>query len=180
MTSKKTKKTKTDSTSTIGDFELVGRFYSKEEFKEYVLNLECKAVRTNRKIEYLNIPCEIDIEVSSFRDTAGEKVGLMYCFTFGINGRSYLGRTKEDLLEIMSFVIDTFGLSSERRIVISINTHLMLFQFIPAEDDNFCRMVFFQHDLNKFLAKRTGPAGHQYDLIIPIHTIPEPFNSAFS
>ena len=31
--------------------------------------------------------------------------------------------------------------------------HLVLFQFIPAVDDDLCRMIFFEHDLDEFLAK---------------------------
>ena len=109
-------------------FTLINRFYSLSEFKDYITNLKYKIIKTNKKIDYINLPCTIDIETSSFYD--GEnKVGLMYCFTFGINGVSYFGRTKKDLLKILGFVIDTFALCNTNRLIIYVHNLSYEFQF---------------------------------------------------
>ena len=49
--------------------------------------------------------------------------------------------------------------------------HLVLFELIPAVDDQLGRVVLLQHDLDEFLAKRTGSAGDQDDFIGPIHDV---------
>ena len=90
-------------------FELINEFDDISSFKNYISNLNYKTYKL-KGITYINLACEIDIESSSFIDEDGNKVGLMYCFTFGINGHSYFGRTKEDLLSIISFVCDVFKL----------------------------------------------------------------------
>src|SRR6185295_8754646 len=53
--------------------------------------------------------------------------------------------------------------------IISMHFHLVLLQFIPAEDDDFLRLFFLQGDLCKLLAKRTSPARDKNSLIFPIH-----------
>lgn len=111
-------------------FELRNKFDKLSEFKDYVSKLIYKTINTNKKISYINLSCVLDIEVSSFYDNAGEKVGLMYCFTFGINGHSYFGRTKEDLLNLLSFVIDTFEVSTNKRLIIYVHNLSYEFQFI--------------------------------------------------
>ena len=110
-------------------FELINKFSKLSDFKNYIKNLKYKTIRTNKGISYINLSCEVDIEVSSFYDTDNEKVGLMYCFTLGINGHSYLGRTKDDLLNLMSFIIDTFQLSKDRRLIFFIQNLSYEFQF---------------------------------------------------
>ena len=43
--------------------------------------------------------------------------------------------------------------------------HLMLLQFIAAEDNQFLRPVLAQHDFHKLLAKGTRPPGHEHNLV---------------
>ena len=110
-------------------FELINQFDKLSDFKNYISNLKYKTIGTNKGISYINLSCEIDIEVSSFYDTNNEKVGLMYCFTLGVNGRSYLGRTKDDLLNLISFIIDTFEVSENKRLIFYIQNLSYEFQF---------------------------------------------------
>lgn len=111
-------------------FDLKHEFDNLTDFKNYITNLKYKVIKTNKQISYLNLACEVDIETSSFYDTNKEKVGLLYCFTFGINGHSYFGRTKEDMLDLFSFVIDTFTLSKDKRCIFYIHNLSYEFQFI--------------------------------------------------
>ena len=117
-------------------FELIESFDELSSFKKYISNLKYKTYKT-KGITYINLACEIDIESSSFIDEDGNKVGLMYCFTFGINGHSYFGRTKEDLLSIMSFVCDVFKLGD------SVDYDSKKGKWITTQR----RMIFFIHNL---------------------------------
>lgn len=116
-------KSKTD------DFQLVNRFYTKQEFIIYVKNLSIKFIKTNKKIEYANVSSVIDIETSSFIDNNGNKVAIMYCFTIGINGISYFGRTYDELFEMLQLFTDTFSLEPNKRLVIYIHNLAYEFQF---------------------------------------------------
>ena len=112
-----------------GKFELKNEFDELSEFKKYISDLKYKVIKTNKGISYINLSCTIDIEVSSFYDTEKQKVGLMYCFTLGVNGHSYFGRTKDDLLNLISFIIDTFTLSKDKRLIFYIQNLGYEFQF---------------------------------------------------
>ena len=111
-------------------FELKNEFDELSDFKKYISSLNYKVINTNKKISYINLSNTFDIEVSSFYDTEKNKVGLMYCFTLGINGHSYFGRTKDDFIKLMSFIIDTFKLSKDRRMIFYVHNLAYEFQFI--------------------------------------------------
>ena len=110
-------------------FILNNKFDKLSEFKDYISSLNYNVIKTNKKINYINLPCTIDIETSSFYDNSNEKVGLMYAFTFGINGHSYLGRTKEDLLNLLDFVIYALNLHSDTKLIIYVHNLSYEFQF---------------------------------------------------
>lgn len=110
-------------------FELINRFYTKEEFINYIKNVDVKIIKTNKKIEYLNIASVFDLESSSFIDDYGNKTSIMYCFTIGFNGRSYFGRTYDELFEIIQVFTDTFELNKDRRLIIYVHNLGFDFQF---------------------------------------------------
>ena len=110
-------------------FALINKFYTKQEFIEYVKSINIRWIKTNKKVEYANIPCVIDIESSSFIDTNGEKTACMYCFTFGINGASYLGRTYDDLFDILEETSKILQNDVNKRIVVYIHNLAYEFQF---------------------------------------------------
>ena len=47
--------------------------------------------------------------------------------------------------------------------------HIVLLEFVTAEDDELLRAVFAQHQLDELPAERTRPAGDQYNLFGPVH-----------
>jgi hypothetical protein len=49
------------------------------------------------------------------------------------------------------------------------STHVVLFQFVPAEDYKLSRAIVPQHDFNKSLTKRARSPGDQDNLLRPIH-----------
>ena len=46
-----------------------------------------KYIKSNKKINYLNVAIAFDIESTSFYDEEGNKRACMYAFTLNINGR---------------------------------------------------------------------------------------------
>lgn len=98
--------------STIEDYELV----RKKENKLYV--------------NYVNLPCSFDIEVSSFRDYEDTKHSLMYIWMFGINGNVVIGRTWEEFFRVIEEVRRFFELDENRRIAIYVHNLAYEFQFI--------------------------------------------------
>ena len=110
-------------------FDLRNEFDSHDQFIKYVKNLSLKWIKTNKKIEYANVPSVVDIESSSFIDSDGKKTAIMYCFTIGINGHSYFGRTYDELFEILDLFRDTFSLCFEKRLIIYVHNLGYEFQF---------------------------------------------------
>lgn len=121
-----TKKTKNKN---YDPFILKDSFDNKEDFIEYIKTSNFEIKKTSKRIEHLNVPSVIDIESSSFYDNEKRKTGIMYCFTIGINGRSYFGRTYDELFEILNLFIDNFSLCNERRLIIYVHNLSFEFQF---------------------------------------------------
>ena len=83
-------------------------------------------IKSNKKVEYANIPCVIDIETSSFYEN-GEKRGIMYAFVLGINGKRIIGRTYEELWNSIDRISEFFGLNENRRMIFYV--HNLSFEF---------------------------------------------------
>ena len=49
------------------------------------------------------------------------------------------------------------------------NLHIVLLQFVAAENDKLLGMVVPQHELHELLAERAGSARNQHHLFRPIH-----------
>lgn len=84
-------------------------------------------IRNNKRIEYANVPCTIDIESSSFYTENKEKRGIMYAFVIGINGKTYIGRTYKELWESMDRISKFYGLNEKRRMIFYV--HNLSFEF---------------------------------------------------
>lgn len=84
-------------------------------------------IKNNRKIEYANIPCVVDIETSSFYTDSGEKRGIMYAFVIGINGKCYIGRTYDELWNSFDRISEFYGLCEQRRMIFYV--HNLSFEF---------------------------------------------------
>ena len=87
-------------------------------------------VNTNKKTSYCNIPCAFDIETTSFYDQWGDKAGLMYEWTLGINGAVIVGRTWDELLECFDRITKHMGLCSEKRMIFYVHNLSFEMQWI--------------------------------------------------
>lgn len=118
------------------DFLKSEKIYKPEDITE-VLEMvitEKQTIKTNKKIEYYNIPCSFDIETSSFFRSTGnseqEKTAIMYEWTFGINGAVIIGRTWKDFFTLLHRVIDFLELRIDCRLCVYVHNLSYEFQFI--------------------------------------------------
>lgn len=90
-----------------------------------------KTIRTNKKIEYLNIESTFDIETSSVK-IGEEKSAFMYIWMFGIGFENevYYGRTWEELLELCKLLQNVYDLNKDRRLVVYVHNLSYEFQFM--------------------------------------------------
>lgn len=115
----------------VTNFQCKDRFYTLEEFKDYLTNLKYKLVQKTTRDEttYLNLPSTFDIEVTSFYE-GEEKRAIMYAFTLGINGISILGRTWDDFSMLINLLVETLSLGDSKRLIIYVHNLAYEFQFL--------------------------------------------------
>ena len=104
----------------------IGKLLSKDSFLKSLTDIPT-VVKKN--IEYMNVACAFDIEVSSFV-VARQKMSCMYMWQFGINGNVVVGRTWEEFLRLMIDIKFILRLSSTRVLPIYIQNLSYEFQFI--------------------------------------------------
>ena len=93
-----------------------------------ILDSSLPFLKSNRKIEFGNFPCTIDIETSSFYEH-GEKRGVMYAWVLGINGKCIIGRTYKQLWESLDKISTFYGLNNDRRIIFYVHNLSYEFQW---------------------------------------------------
>ena len=106
-----------------------------DKFLFYVQNLvkRIKPIKTNKKIEYYNIPCAFDIETSSFYQFTGvnkQKVAIMYEWTFAIYDHVTIGRTWNEFIFLINKLIDMLDISPSKRLIIYVHNLAFEFQFM--------------------------------------------------
>lgn len=94
--------------------------------------IDFNIIRTNKKVEYLNIECAFDIETSSVKLANDEKSAFMYIWMFGIGFENevYYGRTWEEFLELCKLLQNVYGLHKEKRLIIYVHNLSFEFQFM--------------------------------------------------
>lgn len=122
---------------------------------QYAINEKNDLKKTNKGDYYYNIPCGFDIETTSFyRDLDGkiydyankekltekqqkelEKIGLMYIWQFGINGYIIIGRTFDELKELLNTIKNILRLNNKKRLIIYVHNLSFEFQFLCKEFD---------------------------------------------
>ncbi len=100
------------------------------EIKETLKNMEIKTVRTNKKIDYLNIPIAFDIETTSFIDANDDKTAIMYIWMVNFNGVDFIGRTWEEFTTFCDDISDYLSLHEKRRAIFYVHNLAYEFQFI--------------------------------------------------
>lgn len=106
-----------------------------EEFKTYLITVRdnYKIIKTNKKLFYYNVACGFDIETSSFYENLimipENKRAIMYAWKFGIENKSVIGRTWEELIILIHAVVEILELSLEKRLICYVHNLGYDFQF---------------------------------------------------
>lgn len=101
--------------------------YNVDEIDKLLINI--KFLKNNKKIEYGNVACSLDIEVSSFYED-DEKRAIMYVWVLGINGKCIIGRTYKELLKVFEKISNYYNLYDKKRLIFYIHNLSYEFQFI--------------------------------------------------
>ena len=111
------------------------------------------------KKEYINVPCTLDIETSSTY-VNGSKFATMYLWGFGFNGSCIIGRTWEELFNLISRLSASLGLSEKRILTIYIQNLGYDFQWIRKridwEEENGNKKVFAMKERRPIYAVAKG------------------------
>ena len=99
-------------------------YYNKLE-----LPTEYETIKTNKKLEYINLPCAFDIETTSTYIN-NEKQAFMYVWAFGIGETVVYGRTWQEFLNLCNTLKQHFNLSEKRALIIYVHNLCFEFQFI--------------------------------------------------
>lgn len=83
-----------------------------------------------------NVPAALDIETSSWIEN-GEKRACLTCWQFGLNGRAYIGRTWDELRDLLQELKEFLDLSEEKRIPIYVHNLGYEFQWMRHQLKKF-------------------------------------------
>ena len=119
------------------EFITESKIFNPDEIKE-VLKIsldEDMLIRTNKRVDYYNVPCSFDIETTSFyrqySQLENEKCAIMYEWTLGINGNVIIGRSWNDFISCIKIISDTLKLfPNHKRLIIYVHNLSYEFQFI--------------------------------------------------
>lgn len=104
------------------------KYYSCNDVEKLIQ--ECDYfIKSNKKIEYCNIPFSFDIETSSFYK-GDDKQACMYIWVMGINGKCIIGRTWKEFIDVINKISSYFNLDKDKRILIYVHNLAYEFQFI--------------------------------------------------
>lgn len=105
-------------------------FLSIQKIKEIYIP---KPIKTNKGIEYYNLPCAFDIETTSTYSSKLdniEKIAFMYVWQISINGNIIVGRTWDEFEECYNEIVKHFMLDEFKRLIIYVHNLSFEFQFI--------------------------------------------------
>lgn len=99
--------------------------------EQYLSELDLPEVKTNKKIQYINIECAFDIETTSTTHN-GNKVAFAYIWMIGIglNNEIFYGRTWKQFVATCKRIQKVLGLHEERRLVVYVHNLGYEFQFM--------------------------------------------------
>lgn len=103
---------------------------------ERIKNLDIpKIIKTNKRIQYYNIPCAFDIETTSITKKSSlldsdEKYAFMYIWQFSLDGEIFVGRTWEEFKELYKALVEKYQTYEYRRLVIYVHNLAFEFQFM--------------------------------------------------
>ena len=101
------------------------------KIKSFIAGLDYPTIKSNKKVEYINLPCGFDIETTSHK--IGEnKTAFMYIWALGLGhgNEVYYGRTWGEFLEVCELLQEQLELYEDRRLVVYVHNLGYEFQFM--------------------------------------------------
>jgi len=93
--------------------------------------LNYTTIKTNKKIEYINLACGFDIETTSvYVGDVKAAFSYVWMISIGVNSHVYYGRTWEDFLRLCSELQYSYNLSENKRLVVYVHNLGYEFQFM--------------------------------------------------
>ncbi len=83
----------------------------------------------SKKIRYFDVPSAFDIETSSFYYN-GSKCAIMYVWTFGLFGKIMIGRTWDELVNVLNALARILVLSYDKRLICYVHNFAYEFQWM--------------------------------------------------
>ena len=109
-------------------------YFKKEDFKQWLKEQMYPIQISNKKVGYYNISSSFDIETTSYSvqmENGDElKVGIMYLWSFGINGAAFYGRTWEEAIDLFETLSEILQLYENRRLIVYCHNLSFEFQFL--------------------------------------------------
>lgn len=108
-------------------------YYLPSQIQHILIMLgDIEFIKTNKKIEYANIPCSFDMETTSFYQSnqLDTKTAIMYEWTINLNGYTIIGRQWKELIETFDTISKYFSLDAHRVIIFFVHNLGYEFQFI--------------------------------------------------
>ena len=95
-------------------------------------NIVYDVIKTNKKIDYINLSCSLDIETTSTMLSGGVKAAFMYVWAIqiGVDSEVIYGRTWEELVALLELLSTELELFENRRLVIYVHNLGYEFQFM--------------------------------------------------
>ena len=103
--------------------------FNPDEIDDMINKVKWTWTKTNKKIEYANIPCSFDIETTSFMESF-EKRAIMYEWTLCLNGLIMIGRTWDQFIYVYDRIVSDLELSPDHRLILYVHNLSFEFQFI--------------------------------------------------
>ena len=106
-----------------------GRYFTIETMADF-LSTAGSVPLCGGQTKYINLPASFDIETTSVLLSDNTPAGIMYCFSFCMNGACFFGRTYDDLQALFATLIKHYHISMKRRLRVYVRNLGFEFQFI--------------------------------------------------
>lgn len=111
----------------MNEFSIDTKIYKPVDCDSLIVDIPF--VKSNKKVEFSNIPISFDIETSSFMENDFKRA-IMYAWTLCVNGHSIIGRTYESFIMCLHKISKKYECNKNKRIIVYVHNLSYEFQFI--------------------------------------------------
>ena len=119
----------------------LNKTYSPSDIESLLKSFNYYVYERTKQPSYVDVICAFDTESTSTyigEGKAKSKLGIMYGWSFCINGYTIIGRTYQELCEMLSYISDYYQLNTKRKLIVYVHNLAWDFQFIRKWFDWEC------------------------------------------